>query len=242
MRVCRSLLAGLFFAVYGLGSLVIGGLVFPLLTLAGTDKLKRGLVRQSWRLFIWLAERMRILRLAISPEDRARLAAMRGQIVVANHPTLIDIILLTILLPDATGIAKAAAKRNVFYSLIVKGVFLVNDDPQQVLAGATDLLSRGVNLVIFPEGTRMPVDGKVHPLRRGAAQIALRAQVPLVPVTLTCTPPVLAKGQPWYEVGDRTIVWHVRVGKEVVPTSDGGSVHAAAVALTRNLQAVLFGR
>lgn len=241
MRTFRSLLAGLFFAAYGLGSLLIGVLLFPLLTLAGAAQAKRALVRFSWQILIGAAQLVRLIRFEISSEDRARLASTRGKVVVANHPTLIDIVLLTILLPDATGIAKAAAKRNFFYSLIVKGMFLVNDDPEHVLTGAADLLARGVNLVIFPEGTRTPVDGKAHPLRRGAAQIALRAQVPILPVTITCDPPVLAKGQPWSDLSDHTPVWHIRVGTEIVPSVQEGSAHAAAVSLTRTLSAALFG-
>ena len=241
MRTFRSLLAGIFFAAYGLGSLLIGVLLFPLLTLAGAAQTKRALVRFSWQILIGTAQLTRMIRLEISSEDRTRLAATRGKVVVANHPTLIDIVLLTIFLPEATGIAKAAAKRNFFYSLIVKGMFLVNDDPEHVLTGAADLLARGVNLVIFPEGTRTPVDGKAHPLRRGAAQIALRAQVPILPVTITCTPPILAKGQPWYVVSDRIVVWRIQVGTEVVPSVPEGSVHAAAVSLTRTLSTALFG-
>lgn len=241
MRACRSLIAGLFFVVYGFGSLLIGIVLFPFLTIVGAAQLKRALVRFSWQLLIGALQLARMIRVEISSEDRARLAATRGKVVVANHPTLIDIVLLTILLPDATGIAKAAAKRNFFYSLIVKGMFLVNDEPERVLTAAADLLARGVNLVVFPEGTRMPVDGQAHPLRRGAAQIALRAQVPLVPVTITCTPPILAKGQPWHVASDRIVVWRIQVGTEVVPSVQEGSAHAAAVSLTRTLSAALFG-
>lgn len=243
MRLARSILGGCFFLAYGVGSLLIGGLLFPLLALFGATRAKRRLVRASWVLFVWVGRITGLFRVAVSDADRARLAACRGRVVVANHITLIDIIILTTLLPDTTGIAKAAAGRNFFYALIVKGMFLINDDPARVLSAAADLLQAGVNLVVFPEGTRVPHDAAEHPLRRGAAQIALRAGAPVLPVALVCDPPVLAKGQPWYELATRTIVWRVKVLDEIPVAAfpAGDSPRAAARLLTARLGQALFG-
>lgn len=246
VRVPRSLVSGLLFLAFGLGGLLIGGAIFPLCFLAGdnarTRRVLRGVVRESWRLFMWAGRVTGTFRVAVSPEDRARLAATRSRVVVANHLTLIDVVVLASLLPDSTSIAKAAAGRNFFYSRIVRSVFLVNDDPAHVRADAARLLGGGTNVIVFPEGTRQPVDAPERKLRRGAAQIALEAGVPILPVAITCDPPVLAKGQPWYDVGDRTIVWTLRVGAEIpVPSSVAPSArHAAATALTRTIQARLW--
>ena len=151
-----------------------------------------------------------MIRVALSPEDRAQFRAMRGRVVVASHPTLIDVVILLALLPDTTAVAKAAAGRNFFYSRVVNAAFLVNDNPLHVLEEAKDLLARGGNLVIFPEGTRTPVDAPRHKLHRGAAQIALHAGAPVQCVSLACDPPVLAKGQPPWDVGDRIITFTLR--------------------------------
>lgn len=241
MRWVRSLGAALFFAVYGIGSLGVGLLLFPLLTLFGAQRAKRSLVRFSWWFFLGAAQGLRMIRIVISPEDRAKLAAARGKVVVANHPTLVDIVVLTILMSDSTGIAKAAAGRNFFYAAIVKGIFLINDDPMRVLAEAAELLAKGVNLVVFPEGTRTPVDAPEHQLRRGAAQIALRAGVPLLPVSIVCAPPVLAREQPWYDLSDRVVEWRLKVHDEisVVPTEHP---RRAAADLTAQVGKVLFAK
>ena len=132
-RLPRSLLGGCFFVFYGLGSLAIGGLLFPPLALVGARRAMRALVRAGWRLFVWGGRWTGLFRIVISPADRARLATARGCVVVANHLTLIDIVVLMALLPDATAVAKAAARGNFFYSRIVRGMFLVNDDPLRVL-------------------------------------------------------------------------------------------------------------
>ena len=114
-----------------------------------------------------------------------------------------------------------------------------------------------MDLVVFPQGTRVPAGAPRRPLRRGAAQIALHAGVPVLPVRITCAPPVLAKGQPWYDLADRTIVWTLRVGNPIpVPTNAAGpaptdaascvspavptkGTHAASVALTETIRARL---
>jgi len=163
-------------------------------------------------------------------------------VVVASHPSLIDVVILLAYLPNATAVAKAAAGRNFFYSRVVNAAFLVNDDPRRVLDEAKDLLSRGGNLVIFPEGTRTPVDAPRHKLYRGAAQIALHAGAPVQCVSVTCDPPVLAKGQPPWDVGDRIITFTLRACGEIpveAPAPDAVQ-HSAAVALTARIQSLLF--
>jgi len=242
VRVPRGVLALLFFLAFGIGALVIGCVLFPPLALFRARRAMRALVRASYRLFVWAARVTGLFRIVLTPEDRAHLAAMRGCVVAASHPTLIDVVLLLAFLPDATAVAKAAARRNFFYSHIVNAAFLVNDDPLRLLDEAKSLLARGGNLVIFPEGTRTPVDVLQHKLHRGAAQIALHASASVQCVSIACDPPVLAKGQSAWDVGDRIITFTLRACGEIpveVPASDAVQ-HSAAVALTARIQSLLF--
>lgn len=247
VRVPRSCLSAVFFAFFGLGGLIIGGGVFPFLLLFGRSasirKLMRKLVRASWWLFVAGARITGLFRVVVSPEDRERLANAHGRVIVANHITLIDIVVLATCLQDATSIAKAAAGRNFFYSRIVRSVFLVNDDPVHVMDEARQLLENGTNVVVFPEGTRVPVTATTRKLRRGAAQIALHAHAPILPVKIVCDPPVLGKRQPWYDVADRIITWTLEVKDEIPapsPSFAGSSTHVAASALTREIYGRLW--
>lgn len=246
IRLPRSVLSLLFFVGFGVGGLLLGCMLFPPLLLfggrPGAKRTMRMIVRTCYRAFVGAARWTGLFRVVVSPSDLARLKSVRGRVVVANHLTLIDVIILIAYLPDSTAVAKAAAGRNFFYSRVVRSAFLVNDDPVRVLEDAREVLARGVNLVIFPEGTRTPADALQRKLRRGAAQIALHAGAPVQCVGMTCDPPVLAKGQPWWDVADRVITFTLRdCGEIPVEAPSQGSVpHAAAVALTEKIRETLF--
>ena len=200
----------------------------------------RRFVRAAYRIFVWAANAMGLFRVEMSHEDRERFASLRGHVIVANHISLVDIIILIAHLGDATAIAKAAAARNPFYSRIVRSAFLVNDDPATVLNEAGKLLSDGVNLIVFPEGTRMPSGASERRLRRGAAQIALAAGVSVQPILIACAPQVLGKGQSWHDVGDRTIIYNLKAVDEIVVQSASVRSHAAAAELTARIERSLF--
>lgn len=246
VRLARSALAAVFFAAFGIGGLFIGCAAFPALLLMGgrprAGRAMRRLVAASWRLFVVAARAVGLFRISISDEDRALLASLRGRVVAANHVTLLDVVALSVFLPDATSIAKAAAGRNPFYSRIVKSVFIMNDDPAGAVRDAVALLREGVNVIVFPEGTRARGGAPERRMRRGAARIALEAGAPVLPVFVSCEPPTLGKGQAWHDVADRTVTWTLRAREEISARAPSASQsrHAAAAALTREIEERLW--
>ena len=243
IRLLRSLVSGFFFVAYGLGSVFIGVFLLPLAALCGGGKGRgrrmRYTVRASYQVFVWAARAVRLFR--VESPDFAALRSIRGRVVAANHLTLIDIVVLMSILPDSTCVVKGAAAENPFLRWIVRPLYLVRgEDTEKILAEASEMLKAGVNVIVFPEGTRTPADAPDHPLKRGFARIALAAGVPVAPVRIACDPPVLAKGQPWHDVGDREIVFTVE-GLPEIPVS-GPSTHAAAVELATAIGVVLFGK
>ena len=64
----------------------------------------------------------------------------------------------------------------------------------QSLNEAAQRISDGTSVIIFPEGTRSP-DGQLMPFKSGAMALAIKAGVPIVPVAITGTHHVLAKGK-----------------------------------------------
>ena len=72
-----------------------------------------------------------------------------------------------------------------------------------VVGQAVERISGGVPVLMFPEERARPKTACAR-LNRGPSRIACRADVPVVPVLIRCTPPALGKGRPWYDIPRRT--------------------------------------
>jgi 1-acyl-sn-glycerol-3-phosphate acyltransferase len=133
-------------------------------------------------------------------EGREHWRRDRGYLVVANHPTLIDIVFLLALFEGADCVVKASAVRNPFWGLLVRAAdYVSNEDPVALLEEAAARLEAGRTVVLFPEGTRtMP--GQPPAFGAAAGVIATRAGCWCLPAVIGCTPPTLYKNLPWYRV------------------------------------------
>jgi 1-acyl-sn-glycerol-3-phosphate acyltransferase len=152
------------------------------------------------------------------PERRGldRLAELEGPaIFAANHHSHLDAGLLITSLPEPhRHQAFAAAAADYFFDTRVKATasaLVLNAIPiERTKVGrrsadqAAELLDDGWSMVIFPEGGRSP-DGWGHPFRGGAAYLAIRCGVPVVPVHLAGTGRILPKGKNRPKPG-RTVV------------------------------------
>jgi 1-acyl-sn-glycerol-3-phosphate acyltransferase len=72
---------------------------------------------------------------------------------------------------------------------------------------AADVLHSGVNMTIWPEGTRSP-DGRLLPFKRGPFYLAMETGVPIVPITLAGTHEIWRKGEFAIHPGTATVVFH----------------------------------
>lgn len=133
------------------------------------------------------------------------------QLIVANHPALLDFVLLCALMPQADCIVSSAWTRAFpLRGLANAAGHLRDDDPAGLVRECVERLQKGRSVVVFPEGTRSPADG-LGPFQRLAARIALQAGCDLRPVLITWDPSVLYKGAPWSELPERPIHATVRV-------------------------------
>ncbi|MBX9745352.1 MAG: 1-acyl-sn-glycerol-3-phosphate acyltransferase, partial [Hyphomonadaceae bacterium] len=160
-----------------------------------------------------------------------RLRADRGTLVIANHPSLLDIVFIMSLMERTQCVVKAGVWNNPFMRGVVTAAnYIANTgDPEKLLDDCVAALKAGNNLVIFPEGSRTPANGK-RKYQRGFAYIALRSQAPLRLVTVTCNPPTLLKGEPWYKIPPSRPHWVIRV-HDIIDT--GGDLGEPAIAVRR---------
>lgn len=68
-------------------------------------------------------------------------------------------------------------------------------------------LKSGISFLVFPEGTRSP-DGRVRPFKRGTFVMAIRAGVPIVPVSVVGTHKLMRKGEFALRPGDVLVKFH----------------------------------
>lgn len=201
-RAWRVFATGLCFSSFGLGGLALRLVVFPLLSMILwsvrlRQRVCKEVIRLAFRVFVWLMTTVGVIRCEVRHAERLRRS---GLLIVANHPSLIDVVLLIALVRRADCVVKAALLRNPFTrGPVLAAGYVCNDTGAGMVDDCIASLRAGNNLVIFPEGTRTPLQGSLH-LQRGAANVAVRGNQALTPVVIHCEPPTLTKGQKWYRV------------------------------------------
>jgi 1-acyl-sn-glycerol-3-phosphate acyltransferase len=142
------------------------------------------------------------------PERRGldRLTDLDGPaIFAANHHSHLDAGLLITSLPEPhRHQVFAGAAADYFFDNRVKATasaLVLNAIPierskvtRRSADQAAELIDQGWSMVIFPEGGRSP-DGWGQPFRGGAAYLAIRCGVPVVPIHLAGTGRILPKGK-----------------------------------------------
>ncbi|MBO7122533.1 MAG: 1-acyl-sn-glycerol-3-phosphate acyltransferase [Treponema sp.] len=170
--------------VFGVGSAIIGIIVFPILRLFNHNKnsFKRAghkFISFALDFYIHLMSWCRVASYRI--DDLKAMRALRGCVIVANHPSLLDVFYILAFVRDADCIVKAGLKKSVV-SVIVKNLYISNNIDFEIMQKeCVESLHNGGNLIIFPEGTRTPRHG-TNQYKKGAARIALAAGANVQPL------------------------------------------------------------
>ncbi|ELQ6170874.1 1-acyl-sn-glycerol-3-phosphate acyltransferase [Cronobacter dublinensis] len=223
----RLLMTAFCFTLFGVGGLLLSVVWFNLLNLAERNarrrrRLARCSIAASFRFFLRVAKAVGVLDYHIDGAQTLR--DERGCLVVANHPTLIDYVLIASVMPETDCLVKADLLRNPFVSGVIRAAdYLINSQADRLLPESEKRLRGDDTLLIFPEGTRTRA-GEPMRLQRGAANIAVRCQADLRIVTISCSEHLLDKQSKWYHVPARKPVFVVTAGKRI-HTADFCEVH-----------------
>lgn len=204
------------FLLFGVGALGLVCLVIPLARLLDRqtpgDLVAQRWIQRAFRGFAWTGQTLGIWHVTTFEAERL---AQGPAIVVANHPSLIDVVLLIAQLPQADCVVKASAWRNPFLRGVVGlAGYVSNRDGVELVAECARRLRAGRTLVLFPEGSRSAPAG-LRPFKRGAAHIALASGAPLRPVSIECCPRILGKHQAWWAIPGERVRYTLRVGVDV---------------------------
>lgn len=216
----RLLATAFGFILFGLYGLVILSIFwFSLLRLFIWNEKKRNIIAQqsislSFKIFIWIIKSLGIINYRFNGLEK--LKQDESCLVVANHPSLLDVVLLASVMPRCDCLVKGALLKNFFISRIIKTAgYIPNAEANKIIPQCQNILSNGGRILIFPEGTRSIPNLPIK-LQRGAANIALRCHVDIRIIHIECNPPWLIKNQKWHNIPLKKTFFNITVGDKII--------------------------
>ena len=195
---------------------VVWAMVLVLTVLFGVPAIFAALVppRGDWFLRFargWARSVLAVAGISVRALHREKAERGKSVVVIANHESFCDILVLLATLPMQV---RFLAKRSVFrlpilgWSIAAAGFVPVDRGNRSrgaaTVEAALRRLEGGRSVVIFPEETRTR-DGELLPFKRGAAHLALKSGLPLLPIGIAGTFRILPRG-----------TWEIRPGPVLV--------------------------
>jgi 1-acyl-sn-glycerol-3-phosphate acyltransferase len=212
--------------VLGLGCLAILCLLWLPFAMVLHALLPRRLGQPIGRLLIMAGFRIYLRFLTLFCACRFDLAELDGLrkdrplVLVANHPSLLDAVMIISRFPDMVCVMKAALMNNILLGSAARlARYIPNHAPLDVVLRARKALRDGAHLLIFPEGTRtraFPVDA----CTASAGLIAQRAEVPVQSLLIEFSAPYLGKAWPLWRRPELPLHFRIRVGRRFAPPAD----------------------
>lgn len=207
-KAWRIIGTGICFSFFGLGGLILALVVFPVVNIvvknqARRQEISRGIVKRSFAFFVKMMDVVGVVVVDVKCLDY--LKSLKGQLILANHPSLIDVVVLISIVPNVDCVVKSRLFRNPFMAGVLKGTgYISNEDPEKLIVSCKSSLANGSNIIIFPEGTRT-TPGESLSFQRGAANIAIRCNAEIACLSIDVSPTALTKQDKWYQVPESKI-------------------------------------
>lgn len=227
------------FAVFGVGGFLLPICVFPvLLVLPGDQNIRQQraqkIIHYAFKTYIGMMRTLGVLSYQVEGLEKLKSA----QLILANHPSLIDVVFLISMVPNANCVVKGKLTRNFFTKGPIHAAgYIINDGAESVIVKAGQAFEKGHALIIFPEGTRTTPSSPLQ-LKRGAANVAVRTRADITPVLITCDPTTLTKRDHWYQVPSRRVHFRLKVNDPICVSSycEEMTPSVGARQLTRDLK------
>lgn len=120
-------------------------------------------------------------------------------IIVANHQSLVDLLLVFSINPSVVVVTQGWVFKSPLFGLIVRiaGYLPANSGIENIEDKVKETLDKGLSVLIFPEGTRSK-DLKVHRFHKGAFFLAEKYNVDIIPAVIYGSGMIFSKIQPQY--------------------------------------------
>ena len=156
----------------------------------------------------------RLVGIKVEVRGLENLQPSRNYIYMSNHVSNLD---PPVFVPNIPGRCSVLIKKEVLripiFGKILQMAEMVPVDRSnreaaiESVHAAERVLRRGVNMVIFPEGTRS-TDGRLLPFKKGPFHMAIESGVAIIPVTLLGTFECWPKGTWKVRAGTTTVIFH----------------------------------
>lgn len=143
------------------------------------------IVRNFWLIWLRLSQGIRMY-------DRGNIPKKGAFLFIANHLSSNDpFVLVAGTRRHLAFMGKDSLFRHPVANLIMRGLggYPINRDadPRDVLDKTVEILRSGKPTTMFPEGSRNKVDESLREFKKGAALVAIRAGVPVLPAAILGT-------------------------------------------------------
>lgn len=207
-RFIRGFLVVMVFTIFGIGSLLLSFLFLPIggIFLQGEKKREKfsHIIHKLWHIYTQFFVVLNLIKI-----EKHEVKQVKGKIIVATHPTFIDILILIGIYDNSLCIAKKELLNNIFLKNIIKNVYIPNNiELDEFKNICTKTLNDGYNIIIFPTGTRT-VEGEEIKIHKGSAAVQIASGADILPVKIVCDYPFLQKGKPIYDAGEKVITYSI---------------------------------
>ncbi|MDO4434122.1 MAG: lysophospholipid acyltransferase family protein [Alysiella sp.] len=215
-RFCATLFG---FVLFGLGGLAFKLVLLPYTINSTQNDISRQLqarrkVAGIWQLFVRYLIWSGVLSVEYHGMDKL---GRVGQLILPNHPSLLDMVLLISQVPEINCVVKKDLLNNPTMNSQIRATgYIPNEENEAMLDEIHRVFQNNQSLLIFPEGTRTGWDGQVK-MHRGAVSIGLRSAKVITPVYIKMNPPNFKKGQAWYRIPHQKIHYTISVGEDINP-------------------------
>jgi 1-acyl-sn-glycerol-3-phosphate acyltransferase len=199
-----------------LGWSVIALVCYPLLPRRWGTAFGRFGIMAGFRLYSWTLSLTGGYQLELSALDALRDGP--PVLLVPNHPSLIDALLILTRHPNLACVMKRELMRNIFLGAGSRlARYIPSGQPRLMIKECVQELGRGGSVLLFPEGTRT-TRVPLNPLTGSVGVIAKHARVPVQMVIIETDSPYLSKGWTLFRVPPSVpILYRVRLGRRFDP-------------------------
>jgi 1-acyl-sn-glycerol-3-phosphate acyltransferase len=204
------------FALICLGSIPVFSVLYLVLPKAHHRRTARQMISCAFRAYLFMLRWVCCIRC-----DARALDALRKDgplIVVANHPSLLDAVVLLSRLPNGTCIMKAALQNNPLYGIATRMAgYVSNANAERMLNGSRTELAQGSHFIIFPEGGRSR-QFPVSPFSSSCILLSRLTGAPIQTVLLDYSSPYLGKHWGLFCRPALPLNVEARMGRRIAPT------------------------